>query len=57
MGAKLKVYNFLIAMGSANISGAIAGLGLGGWVYGIIPAFTGPIGRLLSSASSVDQTG
>ena len=38
MGAKTKVYNFLIAMGSAILTGAIAGLGLGGWVYGIIPA-------------------
>ena len=32
------MYNFLIATGAATLIGILAGVGLGGWTYGIIPA-------------------
>ena len=31
------MYNFLIATGAATLIGILAGVGLGGWTYGIIP--------------------
>ena len=38
IGARTGVYNFLIALGASTVIGVIAGIGLGGWSYGVIPA-------------------
>ena len=38
------VYNFLIALGLSFLVAALSGLGLGGWVYGIIPGLLAAVG-------------